>query len=106
MRARVTITLPEPMLDRLDSIAAAEGLTRSDVVREAASNYLSQRDRQSSLSARGAAVHEDLAWLEQVARQIPCTAPHSLELLHEVRAEAGGAGKPLSHSVPARDERR
>jgi len=106
MSARVTITLPENMLDRLDSIATVEGLTRSDVVREAASSYLSQRDRSSALSVRGAAVQEGIVWLEQVAQQIPATTPQSLDLLHEVRAGAGGAGEPLGHCHPSRDESR
>ena len=106
MPARVTVTLPEPMLDRLDSIAADEGLTRSDVVREAASSYLSQRDRQSALSARGAAVQEGLAWLEQVAQQVPHDATPSLELLREIRADAGGAGEPLRPVQPRGDEPR
>lgn len=106
MAARVTITLPEQMLDRLDSIAAVEGLTRSDVVREAASSYLTQRDRSSALSARGAAVQDGIVWLEQVARQISGTTPQSLDLLHEVRAEAGGTGEPLGHCHPSGDEPR
>lgn len=103
MPSRVTITLPEPMLHRLDSIASAEGLTRSDVVREAASSYLSQRDRESALSSRGAAVGESLAWLERVAQRVPCTSPSSLELLHEVRGEGGGEGEPLGHDMPGTD---
>ena len=100
MAARVTVTLPEPMLDRLDSIAAAEGLTRSDVVREAASSYLSQRDRQSALSMRGAAVEEGIAWLEQAARQVSASTPDSLDLLHEIREAAGGAGETLDPELP------
>ena len=106
MAARVTVTLPEPMLDRLDSIAAAEGLTRSDVVREAASSYLSQRDRQSALSARSDAVEEGIAWLEETARQAPASATSSLDLLHEIREAAGGAGAPLDPSLESEEPSR
>ena len=95
MPARVTITLPEPMLERLDSIAEAEGLTRSDVVREAASSYLAGRDLEGARAARSAAVAEGVAWLEQTASLIPAEIPSSLDLLREVRAEAGGVGAPL-----------
>lgn len=104
MSARVTITLPERVLDRLDAIASAEGLSRSEVVREAASSYLSQRDREGALSARMLAVHEGIAWLEDTARTIPEGTPHSLELLHEVRAQAGGPGEPFGPGAPSGSE--
>ena len=100
MSARVTVTLPEPMLERLDLIAQAEGLTRSDVVREAASSYLSQRDRKSALSERDTAIQEDLAWLENIAQHVPVSTPQSSDLLHEIRNGAGGAGEPVRHETP------
>jgi len=101
MPARVTVTLPERILEQLDSIAVAEGLSRSEVVREAASSYLSQRDREGALSARSVAVREGIAWLENAARRIPAGAPHSLDLLHEIRADGGGTGEPLVQDPPA-----
>jgi len=99
MVARVTVTLPERILERLDAIADAEGLSRSEVVREAASSYLSRRDREGALSARDLAVREGVAWLEEAARRVPASAPASLDLLHEIRVRGGGAGEPLDEAA-------
>jgi predicted transcriptional regulator len=88
MTARVTISLPEDLLAQLDSIAASESLTRSDVVREAAGAYLTARASGSEATARRQAVEDGIAWLrEVVARPADDTRP-SLELLREVRGES------------------
>jgi Arc/MetJ-type ribon-helix-helix transcriptional regulator len=92
MVARVTVTLPEPILDGLDSVAHDKGVTRSDIVREAAVAYLSQRERDLVSRTRREAVEDGLTWLESQARCVPASTSSSLELLREVRTEAGGAG--------------
>jgi predicted transcriptional regulator len=92
MVARVTVTLPEAVLDELDSVARVEGVTRSDIVREAAAVYLSQREHDLASRARREAVQDGLLWLESEAGRVPGDAPSSLELLREVRADGGGAG--------------
>ena len=92
MVARVTVTLPEPVLAELDAVARDEGVTRSDIVREAAAVYLSQRERDHASRSRHEAVEDGLRWLETQAAHVPKDTPSSLDLLREVRAEAGGAG--------------
>jgi predicted transcriptional regulator len=106
MPARVTVTIPESLLARLDSIAETEGVTRSDVVREAAASYLTERDRRLALMARREAVEEDLRWLEQLATRVPSGTPPSLDLLQEIRADAGGRGEPVARPAPDSDELR
>jgi len=94
MAARVTITLPEDVLDRLDAIAREEGVTRSDVVREAAAHYLTERtDRQEAI-ARKHAVEDGIAWLESIAATPQQESQDSLTVLRELRG-AEPAGSPL-----------
>jgi metal-responsive CopG/Arc/MetJ family transcriptional regulator len=84
----VTISLPEDLLARLDAVAESESLTRSDVVREAAGEYLTARARGSEAASRRQAVEDGIAWLREVASQSADDARSSLELLREVRGES------------------
>jgi metal-responsive CopG/Arc/MetJ family transcriptional regulator len=43
MRRSVTVSLPESLTERLDSVSREEGTTRSDVVREALRRYFAVR---------------------------------------------------------------
>ncbi len=40
MRATITISLPEEIRDELDELSKSEGLSRSDLVRQALQDYL------------------------------------------------------------------
>ena len=101
MPARVTVTLPEPVLESLDAIAQTQGVTRSDVVRQAAVSYITQRDRAAVLAERATAVEAGLAWLEQAALRVPAETPGSLDLLRELRV-GGGEGEPLAEGGESR----
>lgn len=87
MVARVTVTLPEGLLARLDAIADDEDVTRSDVVREAAARYVTGYDSGIVAREREAAVGSGVAWLEAIAVGTPESAPPSLEMLRELRGE-------------------
>jgi predicted transcriptional regulator len=95
MTVRVTVTLPDDMLSRLDAVAEEEGLTRSDVVREAAAGYLTSRDSGEEARARGEAVADGVAWLRQIAAEPPLDPRPSLEILRDVRGEAVEPGAPI-----------
>lgn len=90
MTARVTISLPDDLLAQLDMIASCESLTRSDVVREAASQYLAVRATDTEAAQRLQSVEEGIAWLRLVAEKPSADATPSLEILHAVRGEASG----------------
>ncbi len=94
MAARVTITLPEDVLDRLDTIAHEEGVTRSDVVREAAAHYLTERTDRHEATARKHAVEDGIAWLESIAAAAQEESQDSLTVLRELR-DAEPTGSPL-----------
>ena len=91
MTARVTISLPDDLLAQLDAIARDESLTRSDVVREAAGTYLASRASGSEAAQRLQAVEEGVTWLKQIAAQSADDSKPSLDVLREVRGEAGGS---------------
>ena len=96
MAARVTITLPEDVLGRLDTIACEEGLTRSEVVREAAAHYLTARSTRADAAARRRAVDDGISWLEEIAAARPGeTGDDSLAVLRELRGKSEAAGSPL-----------
>jgi predicted transcriptional regulator len=90
MTARVTISLPDDLLAQLDSVAEAESLTRSDVVREAAGHYLASRASGTEAARRLQAVEDGVAWLTQVAEQPSADPRPSLEILHGIRGDSIG----------------
>lgn len=95
MTKRVTVTLPDDVLAMLDAIAGDEGVSRSDVVREASTQYVIGRASGSFASRRLAAVEDGITWLEEVAARHP-DAPSSLETLRELRESDGDRfGAPL-----------
>jgi predicted transcriptional regulator len=90
MTARVTISLPEELLGQLDAIADAESLTRSDVVREAAGAYVTAHASGLQAARRQRAVDDGIAWLREIAAKPALDPRPTLEILREVRGEAGG----------------
>ena len=95
MVARVTIALPEELLKAIDDIAQAEGLARSEVVREAAAAYLAQRSAEQTRVTLQQAAGESVAWLEDVAARSRHDDRPSLELLHVLR-DSSSAGRTLA----------
>ena len=44
MRSTITVSIPEELRERLDSVSQREGVSRSDLVRESLRNYLFLRE--------------------------------------------------------------
>ncbi len=84
--ARVTVSLPDAMLEQLDSIAERQGVTRSDVVREASARYLTTREEEAEAHAREEAVRDGLQYLSRVAQLPALDDRPTLEILREMRA--------------------
>jgi metal-responsive CopG/Arc/MetJ family transcriptional regulator len=86
MVAKVTISLPEELLEKLDAEADALGRSRSSVAQEAMASYLARTPEQRAEDERRAR----LAWAIEamrtfeVGRTIRDDRP-SLEILREVR---------------------
>lgn len=95
MAVRVTVTLTEALLARLDVIASEEGLTRSEVVREASTEYVATHVASREARAREAAVAEGVDWLEEVAARTAADGRRSTDLLRELRGGEHGFGAPI-----------
>jgi predicted transcriptional regulator len=99
MVAKVTISLPEELLAKLDAEAASAGASRSWVAQEAMAGYLSQTAEQREAAERmrrADDLMERLLHFED-GLEIRDDRP-SLEILREVRA--------TDDSAPMRDVRR
>ncbi len=91
MVTRVTVTLPDDVLWELDGVARAEGVTRSDVVREAAVTYLTTRGESQEARLRLHAVTDGIAWLTEVADRHASDGESSLAVLRDLRGDRCGA---------------
>jgi len=98
MVSKITISLPEELLARLDAEATAQGRARSFVAQEAMASYLGQTSEQRELAARKLLADELIERLIHFedGRVIRDNRP-SLEILREVRA--------TDDSAPMRDDR-
>lgn len=98
MVAKVTISLPEELLARLDAEAASAGASRSWVAQEAMAGYLSLSTEEREAAARAAKADELVERLQHFwdGVEIRDDRP-SLEILREVRE--------TDDSAPMRDDR-
>jgi metal-responsive CopG/Arc/MetJ family transcriptional regulator len=87
MRAKVTISLPEELLAKLDAEAATLGVSRSELVQEAAGTYLGQTQEERVEEARRARVRGAIERMQEMADRNPMLDGRpTLEILREVRA--------------------
>lgn len=86
MHARVTISLPAELLELLDSSASQAGVSRSELVQESVSSYLSMTAEQREVEARRRHMLDALEGMRSMRSRYPVadTRP-SLEILREVR---------------------
>lgn len=86
MRAKVTISIPQEMLVRLDAEADALGVSRSEVVQEATVEYLGQTREQREARARRERILAAVEDMRTMADRYPLldTRP-SLDILREIR---------------------
>ena len=99
MVTRVTVTLPDDVLFELDGVADDEGVTRSEVVREAAVTYLAGRGESREARVRHEAVTDGIAWLEDVSGRHAGDGASSLEVLRELRGGRDGVTPRGAHEV-------
>ena len=86
MVAKVTVSLSEELLARLDAEAEALGTSRSFLVQEATASYLGKSQAQRAGEARSARVHAAIAGMREMAAANPrLDGRTSLEILREVR---------------------
>ncbi|MBN2248426.1 MAG: ribbon-helix-helix protein, CopG family [Coriobacteriia bacterium] len=99
MVTRVTVTLPDDVLSELDGVAQTEGVTRSEVVREAAVTYLTGRGASLEARLRQDSVTDGIAWLTDVADRHADDGESSLTVLRDLRGDRGGVRSRSAHEV-------
>ena len=99
MTARVTISLPDGLLEQLDAEADLAGTSRSEFVQESLASYLGKTAEERVSEARRRRMLEALEGMRNfhVGREIRDDRP-SLEILREIRA--------TDDSAPMRDVRK
>lgn len=99
MTARVTISLPDDLLDRLDAEADTLGVPRSELVQESLAHYLGQSAEERAAEARRARMQEAIEGMRTMADRYPIRDDRpSIEILREIRE--------TDDSAPSRDARR
>jgi predicted transcriptional regulator len=95
MSDRITITLPDGLVDELDRLAAEAGTSRSGIIREASETYVvDQRDAKRDAALRSS-MDDTLALFAEMRRTPPLDHRPTLEILRELRGpldrDPGGA---------------
>lgn len=86
MTARVTISLPDELLERLDAEAEAAGVPRSELVQESLATYLGKTADQRAQDARRDRMLAALEGMRTFHLRYPIQDDRpSLEILREVR---------------------
>ena len=99
MTARVTISLPDDLLARLDADAEALGIARSELVQESIASYLGKSADERAQEARRQRMLEALEGMRTFHERYPVRDDRpSLEILREVRE--------TDDSAPMRDIRK
>jgi predicted transcriptional regulator len=89
MADRITITLPDGLVEELDRLAVEAGTSRSGIIREASASYVAERRTAERDRARVAAVDDTLALFERMRRTPPLDDRPVLEVLREMRGPLG-----------------
>jgi predicted transcriptional regulator len=85
MTERITITLPDGLVADLDEIAAARGLSRSGVIREASARYVAEADEAEAAARRTAAAGALLDYLDELRSQPVLDNRPLAEVLRDAR---------------------
>lgn len=102
MVARVTISLPDELLARLDAQAQEAGVPRSELVQESLASYLGKTAQERASEAKRARMLTAIDGMRtfHVGRDVRDDRP-TLEILREIRETDDGA--PLRDARAERD---
>lgn len=103
MTAKVTISLPDELLEQLDAEARELGVARSELVQESLASYLGKTAEERQAEARRARMLWALEQMETFEERYPTIYDDrpTLEILREIRETDDSA--PL-RGMPEREE--
>lgn len=87
---KFSISLPEELVADLDEFAGQDALTRSGLIREVVTEYVSKRRSAAYEQERHARITRAIEGFERLARESDPGEKGSLETLQEVREESLG----------------
>ena len=87
--ARVTVSLPDALLVKLDELAEGEGISRSELVREASAHYVVHRSEKAEAHTRREAISDGLQWLQEISTEPAIDDRPSIEILRDLRDTDG-----------------
>ena len=85
MTSKVTVSLPDGLLARIDAEAAARGESRSFIVQEASACYLAQSAEERAQQVHRARVAEAVRAMKSISATAVLDPRPSIEILREVR---------------------
>ena len=91
MGARITVSLPQTLVDQIDLYASRAGVSRSFVVREASAEYLTEAAGRYAAERRKRGTEGLLSFLEETSSVPAIDDRPVLEILRELRGSLGPA---------------
>lgn len=82
---RITVSLPAGLVREIDLISQSDGVSRSQVVREAAALYVGDRASARETERAQVAADRTLAILEELRGRVPADGRPVLDILRESR---------------------
>ena len=82
---KITVSLPASLVREIDLLSQSEGVSRSQVVREAAALYVSDRASARENARKRAAADRTLAILDELRGRLSADDRPVLEILREAR---------------------
>lgn len=82
---KITVSLPASLVREIDLLSQSEGVSRSQVVREAAALYVSDRVAARDAARKQAAADRTLAILDELRHRVAADDRPVLEILRESR---------------------
>lgn len=84
---KVSISLPRELAAQIDEVAQADGVTRSQLIAEAAASYITRRRRVAEEDARRESIDRALIGLDELASRWGDDELPGVVYLHEVRGD-------------------
>jgi predicted transcriptional regulator len=98
---KLSVSLPGPLVSRIDEFAEQDGISRSALIQEAAAQYVASRDAAVRDASRRADIDGALAGFDEIAESWGADERSGVEYLAEVRGESMG-GSNVDGTADAR----
>lgn len=81
---KANISFPDGMLEEVDRLADASGMTRSGFIQEATAQYLAKTDYETERDARAARIEAAKEGMRRIGERMP-PGPSGVEIIRKMR---------------------